>query len=263
MEKEKLPKFNIPFNGNEKLEKLISKVKRDRVLNTLLRMSNINAIDRMGYNDHGPIHIRIIANSALKILRILIKRGVVPSIVKNYGLKNENAEIVVVLAAILHDIGHAVHREGHETLSTLFAASIIDKLLDDIYKKEEEKAIVKFETLHAIYSHESRIIPLTIEGGVMKVADALDMEKGRARIPYQIGSINIHSVSAMAIEKVEILEGKEKPVKIIILMSNPAGIFQVDELLKKKIKTSGIEKMLEVEVRLIKDRKEKLFKEYE
>jgi hypothetical protein len=97
----------------------------------------------------------------------------------------------------------------------------------------------------------------------MKVADALDMEKGRARIPYQIGSINIHSVSAMAVEKVEILEGKEKPVKIIILMSNPAGIFQVDELLKEKIKTSGIEKMLEVEVRLIKDRKEKLFKKYD
>jgi hypothetical protein len=263
MEKEKLQKFNIPFNGNEKLEKLISKVKRDEVLKTLLRMSNINAINRMGYNDHGPIHIRIIANSALKILRILIKRGVAPNVVKNYGLKNEDAEIVVVLAAILHDIGHAVHREGHEVLSTFFAASIIDKLLDDIYKQEEEKAIVKFETLHAIYSHESRIIPLTIEGGVMKVADALDMEKGRARIPYQIGSINIHSVSAMAVEKVEILEGKEKPVKIIILMSNPAGIFQVDELLKEKIKTSGIEKMLEVEVRLIKDRKEKLFKKYD
>lgn len=262
MTKETLPKFNIPFDGNKKLEKLILKVRQDKVLNTLLRMSNINAIDRLGYNDHGPVHIKIIANLALKILRLLTKKMVVPSIVKNYGLKQEDGEIVVVLAAILHDIGHAVHREGHEILSTLFAVPIIDRLIDGIYKKEEEKTILKYEILHTIYSHEPEIKPLTIEAGVVKVADALDMEKGRARIPYQIGRINIHSTSAMAIEKVEILEGKEKPLKIVILMSNPAGIFQVDELLKQKIVTSGIGEMLEVEARLIKDGKEELFKKY-
>lgn len=262
MLKENLPKFNIPFDGNKKLEKLILKVRQDKVLNTLLRMSNINAIDRLGYNDHGPVHIKIIANLALKILRLLTKKGVVPSLVKNYGLKNEDAEIVVVLGSILHDIGHAVHREGHEILSTFFAAPIIDKLLKGIYKKEEEKTLLKYEILQTIYSHEPEIKPLTIEAGVVKVADALDMEKGRARIPYQIGRINIHSTSAMAVEKVEILEGKEKPLKIVILMSNPAGIFQVDELLREKIRTSGIEEMLEVEARLIKEGKEELFKKY-
>jgi metal-dependent HD superfamily phosphatase/phosphodiesterase len=117
--------------------------------------------------------------------------------------------------------------------------------------------------LHAIYSHEPETRPLTIEAGVIKIADALDMEKGRARIPFKIGSINIHSTSAMAIEKVEILEGEKKPIKIIIVMSNPAGIFQVDELLKKKIKTSGIDAMIEVEARLIENGKETIFKKYE
>lgn len=262
MAKEDRPKFNIPFEGNKKLERLILKVKEDRALNTLLRMSNVNAIDRLGYNDHGPVHIKITANLALKILRLLTKKGVVPSLVKNYGLKQEDAEIVVVSGSILHDIGHAIHRRGHEILSTIFAIPIIDELLKDIYEKEEEKTILKFEILQTIYSHEPRIKPLTIEGGVIKVADALDMEKGRARIPYKIGYINIHSVSALAIEKVEIFEGKEKPLKIIILMSNPAGIFQVDELLKAKIMTSGIEEMLEVEVRLIKEGKEEIFKKY-
>ena len=262
MKKESLPKFNIPFEGNKKLEKLISRVGRDKVLNTLLRMSNINAIDRLGYNDHGPVHIKIIANLGLKIIRLFSKKRIVPSIVKNYGLKNEDAEIVVVLAAILHDIGHAVHRERHETLSTLFALPIIDNLLGGIYKKVEEKTIIKYETLQAIYSHEPEIKPLTIEAGVVKVADALDMEKGRARIPYQIGRINIHSTSAMAIEKVEVMEGKEKPLRIVILMSNPAGIFQIDELLKEKIRTSGIEKMLEVEAKILKEGKEEIFKKY-
>lgn len=262
MVKENLPKFNIPFEGNKKLEKLILKVRKDKALNTLLKMSNINAIDRLGYNDHGPVHIKIISNIALKILRTLIRRGVIPSVVRNYGLKQEDAEIIVVSGAILHDIGHSVHREGHEILSTLFAFPIIDNLIGGIYRKEEEKTVVKYEILHTIFSHEPEVKPLTIEAGVVKVADALDMEKGRARIPYRSGSVNVHSVSALAIERVEVFAGKEKPLKIIILMSNPAGIFQVDELLKEKIKTSGIEEMLEVEARLIKDGREEIFKKY-
>ena len=257
-----MSEFHIPFNGNKKLKTLISKIKEDREIEALLKMSNITAIDRLGYNDHGPTHVKIVANSSLRILRLLIKRGISPSIVKNYNLENEDAEIVVVLAAVLHDIGHAIQRDGHELLSTIHAGPIIDRLLNGIYP-EQEKIIVKFETLHVIYSHEPNIIPLTLEGGVMKIADALDMEKGRARVPYQIGSVGIHSLSATAIDKVEIFGGKERPVKIVILMSNPAGIFQVDELLKEKIKTSGIAKMLSVEAKLIENGKEKTLKKFE
>jgi len=257
-------KFNIPCNGNQKLKTQILRVTEDVELNTLLKMSNITAIDRLGYNDHGPTHIKIVANSALRILRLLTKKGIVPNIVKDYKdykFQNEDAEIIVVLSAILHDIGHAVHRERHELLSAIFSEKIIDRLLDGLYKKEE-KAIVKFETIHSIYSHEPNIRPTTLEGGIMKVADALDMEKGRARIPYQIGNVNIHSLSAMAIEKVEIFEGKERPVKIVIYMSNPAGIFQVDELLKQKVKTSGIAQFLIIEAKLLKKGQGKILKSF-
>jgi len=251
--------FNIPCGENKKLATVIERVKNDEEIETLLKMSNVTAIDRMGYNDHGATHVRIVANSALYMLRILIKKGVIPSIVKDYELTNEDAELVIVLASILHDLGHAIHRQGHEVMSTVFAAPIIERLLEGIYEGPE-KTIVKFEILHIIYSHEPNVTPLTIEGGVMKVADALDMEKGRARIPYQIGSVNIHSVSAMAIEKVEIKEGEERPIKVIIHMSNPAGIFQVDELLREKMKTSGVEKFFTIEAMLRQDGEEKLLK---
>ena len=255
--------FNIPLEGNKKLETLISQVKKNSELETLLKMSNITAIDRLGYNDHGPTHIKIVANSSLRILRILIKHNITPSVVKDYKLQNEDAEVIVVLAAILHDIGHAIHRKKHELLSTVFAAPIIDKLIENIYTGKE-RTIVKFETLHTIYCHEANTIPLTIEGGVMKIADALDMEKGRARIPYQIGSVNIHSMSAIAIEKVRILDGTgtERPIKIVIYMSDSAGIFQIDELLKEKIKTSGIAKLIEVEAILVENGTEKVLKEF-
>jgi len=94
--------------------------------------------------------------------------------------------------------------------------------------------------LHAMATHRTDLQPLTLEAGVVRVADALDMEKGRARIPFRSGSVNIHSVSALAIDKVRITKGEERPIKVEIWMNNSAGIFQIDELLKEKIERSTI-----------------------
>ena len=92
--------------------------------------------------------------------------------------------------------------------------------------------------------------PLTLEAGVVRVADALDMAKGRSRIPFEAGVVNIHSLSATAIDSVRIAPGETKPIRIAIHMNNSAGIFQVDELLKEKLKGSGLEPHIEVEATL-------------
>lgn len=252
-----MSEFSVPYENNEKLKILVNRIKNDVELNTLWKASNIIAIDRLGYNDHGPVHVKIVANLALRMLRILINKGIVPGVVKNYGLKNEDAEIIVTLASALHDIGHAIHRTEHEDNSLVLAVPIIDRLLEGIYE-EEEKTIIKAETLHAIFSHRANIIPLTIEAGIVKIADALDMEEGRARIPFKIGKINIHSVSALAIKEVSVMEGDKKPLKIRIKMRNSAGIFQVDELLKNKIETSGIKDLIEVVAEVVGQEEEKI-----
>jgi len=109
--------FNIPYKNNLKLKKIINKIKKNKKLQTYWKCSNIMAIDRMGYTDHGPTHIKIVANLALKLLRILINENIEPSIVNNYGLKNDDAEVVVVLGSIFHDIGMIVIREDHEKYS--------------------------------------------------------------------------------------------------------------------------------------------------
>ena len=252
-----MSEFSVPYENNEKLKILVNRIKNDVELNTLWKASNIIAIDRLGYNDHGPVHVKIVANLALRMLRILINKGIVPGVVKNYGMKNYDAEIIVTLASALHDIGHAIHRTEHEDNSLVLAVPIIDRLLEGIYE-EEEKTIIKAETLHAIFSHRANIIPLTIEAGIVKIADALDMEEGRARIPFKIGKINIHSVSALAIKEVSVMEGDKKPLKIRIKMRNSAGIFQVDELLKNKIETSGIKDLIEVVAEVVGQEEEKI-----
>lgn len=254
--------FNIPFRDNLKLKQVIDCVKRDVKLQTLWKCANIMAIDRMGFTDHGPTHVKIVANSALKLLRILIDNKVVPSIVKNYGMKNEDAEVVVVLGSIFHDLGMAVAREGHELYGALLASRSIEKYLQQIYS-EEEHTIICSEVLHAIVSHEEPRRPLTIEAGIVRIADALDMEKGRARIPFQAGKVDIHSVSALSIEKVDIHEGEKTPVTIKITMSNSAGIFQIDELLKPRIKNSGLENYIHVVAEITQEKETKILEKFE
>jgi metal-dependent HD superfamily phosphatase/phosphodiesterase len=110
-----------------------------------------------------------------------------------------------------------------------------------------QRALVRSEILHAIISHRADGRPMTLEAGIVRVADALDMTAGRSRIPFEQGQVNIHSLSAASIELIEILMGKEKPIHIKVKMSNSAGVFQLDELLKKKLKGSGLESYVEVE----------------
>jgi metal-dependent HD superfamily phosphatase/phosphodiesterase len=254
--------FNIPFRGNAKLKHVIDSVKKDTRLHTFWKCANVMAIERMGYTDHGPTHIKIVANLALKLLRILVDRQVKPSIVRNYGMKNEDAEVVVVLGSIFHDLGMIVMRNDHEKYSAFVALEFIEKYLALVYS-EEERAIICSEVLHAIVAHEQPNKPLTVEAGIVSIADALDMEAGRARIPFKSGKIDIHAVSALSIEKVEIAEGETKPIIIRIMMSNSAGVFQIDELLKPRIETSGLREYIHVVAEITGEKERKIIDKFE
>jgi uncharacterized protein len=237
--------FGVPCRDNTKLTQIVARIGADIELQTMWRCANVNAIDRSGISDHGPVHIQVVANIALRLMRMLLSAGVQPSIVANYEMANDDAEVVVVLAAAMHDLGMIVHRDDHEQLSVALAAARLPTLLQGIYDLEHA-TIVTAETLHAIFAHQSETRCLTVEAGVAKVADALDMTKGRSRIPFEAGRVNIHSLSAASIEKVSLRKGQKKPILIEISMSNSAGIFQVDELLKYKLRSSGIEQYIEV-----------------
>lgn len=241
--------FEVPVQGNIKLSSIVDRMNSDEEVKALWKASNINAIDRLGFSDHGSTHVRIVARNALKMLRLLMDAGHQPGVVKNYAMTKEDAEVVVVLASAMHDIGLSVHRENHEEFSIMLSPPILRRLLQGLYD-EPNLTFMMAETQHAMISHHEGFVPYTIEGGVVRVADALDMEKGRARIPFASGSVNIHSVSALAIDKVRVGKGSERPIQIDILMNNSAGIFQVDELLKEKIARSGLRDLITVEVKV-------------
>ncbi len=237
--------IRVPARHNTRLQRILDRINQDDELYMLWRCANINAVDRLGMSDHGPVHVHIVANIALKLLRLLVARGVQPSIIAEHALTINDAEVVVVLGALLHDIGMAIHRDDHERFSLFLAAPKLRELLDGIYDVAARTVII-VETLHAIIAHRSDGHPLTLEAGVVRVADALDMAKGRSRIAFEAGKVNIHSLSAAAIDRIEIQTGELKPVRIAVSMLNSAGVFQLDALLKEKLQGSGLEPHVEV-----------------
>jgi metal-dependent HD superfamily phosphatase/phosphodiesterase len=229
-----------------KVDQMFRLMESDVEVQNTLRMSNVMAVERMKYNDHGPVHAKISAGAALEIFDLLTHE-VQPTTVKNNICSPEDAKVVVLCGSYLHDLGNSIHRVNHQFSSCIIANPILDRLLRKVYSEDAGLVVrLKSEILHAIFSHEEDVMCLSIEAGAAKVADGTDMAKGRTRIPYRTGKVDIHSLSAWSITKVEIEKGKQKPVQILVNMNNPSGVFQIEEVLEKKIQTSGIEHLVDV-----------------
>ena len=254
-------RINVPVRGNRKLRALIDRVNEDTKLKAWWHVANVNAVARMEINDHSWVHIQIVANIALKMLRQLTKHHVEPSVVRDYGMTADDAEVVVTLAALLHCVGMSIHRHGHEDFSLFLAEPKLQELLDKIYE-EPTRTVIVSEVLQAIISHRADGQPLTIEAGLIRVADALDMAKGRSRVPFERGRVSMHSLSAAAIEDVTITDGEEKPIAIEIRMNNSSGIFQIDGLLKAKLRGSGLEPYVEVVAHIDTETEQRLVRTY-
>ena len=182
------------------------------------------------------------------------------SVCKDYKLSVDHAEVIILLASLFHDLGMSIHRHSHEEYSLFLSNNLLHEILD--FLPISERTIIISEVLHAIISHRSDGKPLKIEAGIVRVADALDMSEGRTRFPYDEDKMDIHSVSALAIDEIVIKAGRKLPVQIDISINHTAGIFQVDELLKKKVIGSGIGKYLEIKIYIDKGEGKHLFKDF-
>lgn len=215
----------------------------------LLRMSNVMAVTRLRYNDHGPVHARIVAGSALEIFDLLVKGGVQPTTIRdNIVTSIEESMLIVLLAAYLHDIGNSIHRDEHELHGYVLAKDILNRILPELIDSRHRMYSIRQEILHVIYSTDYNVRCLTVEAGVVKIADGTDMAEGRARVPYRLGKIDMHSVSALSVKRVDIEKGEARPVRINVYMTDKAGLFQVLEVLMPKIYTSNIGKFFEIAV---------------
>jgi metal-dependent HD superfamily phosphatase/phosphodiesterase len=251
-------RIRAPTRGNRRLERFLEAVNADSHVKALWHVSAVNASRRLGLTDHSWVHIQIVLNIGLRLARLLFRRGISPSVTTDYGMSDHDAEVVIAAACLFHCVGMSIHREDHERYSLFLTADRLGSLLEGVYEEPEQTVIVS-EAMHAIIGHRSKGgEPFTVEAGIVRVADALDMARGRSRMEFEAGRLDIHSISAYAIEDVKISPGQDRAVRVEIAMSNSAGIYQVDELLANKLRGSGLEEHIEVIARIDAEHEKRL-----
>jgi uncharacterized protein len=198
-------------------------------------MADYMAVAKLHFNDHGEVHHKVVATFAAGLLQLLVEGGVQPDVVTSGAGELDDAFLAVTAASLLHDIGNQVHRDGHMEMSTILSIPILDRLMPQVYPETEQRIEVRGFILHAIRTHDIDLRPLTLEASVVAVADACDMTKGRSRYALDMGSISIHTIGGVSIERVTLEKGRTKPVRVRVDLVNSAGVFPVEEYLLPKI----------------------------
>ncbi|OGS45204.1 MAG: hypothetical protein A3K76_07020 [Euryarchaeota archaeon RBG_13_57_23] len=227
--------------------KLFQMLEDDEETNTLLSLANYIAVRKLGYNDHGPIHARIVTANGVRLLQIILEsKDLAIDSITGLSMSEDDAYLIVVAGCFLHDIGNAVHREEHEMFSVMFGKGILERLLPALYPETGKRTAILGQILHTLYAHDVGENALTIESAVIVIADGCDITKGRGRLSYDLGKHDIHSVSALSIESVDIHKGKTKMIEIHVVMSNSAGIYQLQETLGNKVAKSPLSDYVEI-----------------
>ncbi len=251
--KEKLVETKIleRISKYESCTKLVNFLLNDEELNEMQDYANTVSIKRLGFNDHGPVHMRQVAKNAIKMLQILNTAGIKTSLEAEEIGTFEDSLCAVFMAGIAHDLGMMAGRQAHEQMSVIFAAPIIERALmhtfpDDIKKR----VIIKALTMESIVGHMTQKKIHSLEAGIILIADGCDMTKGRARIPLAMHNSprvgDIHIYSANAIKRVSICTGLNKPIRIDVKMGSEVGFFQIEEVLLPKVNSSPAKQYVEV-----------------
>ncbi|MBS6602372.1 MAG: hypothetical protein KH301_01265 [Brachyspira sp.] len=239
------------LENNHNCLKLVNYLFADEELQEMQEYANNVSIKRLGFNDHGPVHMRQVAGNAIKMLNILQESGIKTSLETEEIGTFEDSMCAVIIAGLMHDLGMMIGRQGHEDMSAILAQPLIDRALMHVFPEDlHKRVVIKSLATEAIVGHMSSHKIHSIEAGILLIADGCDMTKGRARIPLSINTTpkvgDIHKYSANAINRIGIHHGQKKPIKIEIEMSSDVGFFQIEEVLLTKINASPAKEYVEL-----------------
>lgn len=244
-------KIQRKLEKSPKCLELVNYLFADEELQEMQDYANTVSIKRLGYNDHGPVHMRQVVGNAIKMLNILHDSNIKTSLEAEETGTFEDSMCAVILAGLMHDLGMMIGRQGHEDMSAILAQPLIERALKHIFPDNlHKRVIIKSLATEAIIGHMSTTKIHSIEAGIILIADGCDMTKGRARIPMSINKTprvgDIHKYSANAINRIGIHHGERKPIKIDVEMSGDVGFFQVEEVLLTKIDSSPAKQYVEL-----------------
>ncbi len=240
-------------DGDDLPRRLVDAMLNNSEIKAIHDYANTVSISRLGLNDHGPVHMKIVCRNALKMLCLLHEEGVKTNLEKENVGTFADSMAAVIIASLMHDTGMTISREDHELYSGIVSYGIITDLLKQVLPEDKDlgrRTIIRSMAMEGIIGHMATHPIHSIEAGLILIADGCDMTKGRARITLEISSKpaegDIHKYSAHSIECLRISKGEERPLKIEVKMKSEVGFFQVEEVLIPKLQSSPAKHLIEL-----------------
>ena len=190
----------------------------DTEIQAVQDFANKVSITRLGFNDHGPVHMRTVCHNALRMLKLLYNAGIPTSLQREQVGSFDDSVTAVALASFCHDFGMTIGRQDHELYSGILAYNIIDRILQKNLPDERDlmrRVVIRSTAMEGILGHMGTRKIHSIEAGIILIADGCDMTKGR-------------------------------PIQIVVQMSAEVGFFQIEEVLLPKINSSPAKEYIEL-----------------
>lgn len=144
-------------------------VQKDAEVRTFILKSQ-QMLSAIGYTEHGLRHVGLVAQRSMKMMAAL-------------GFSERRVELVGI-AALLHDMGNLVNREGHGQTSALLAYQMLTRMgmpADEIT-----------EVMAAIGNHEEQIgYPVNDVSAALILADKSDVHRSRV-YNRDVATFDIH-----------------------------------------------------------------------
>jgi len=137
-----------------KANEVANLVFNDEEIHCYQELANTVSIKRLGFNDHGPVHMRKVTLNAMRMFNILMDAKIQPNLVKEEIGNEEDSRIAVLLAAFLHDIGMSIGRQSHEISSFILANNILERILKTAFPGQLTRQIaVKTTALESVIAN--------------------------------------------------------------------------------------------------------------
>lgn len=223
--------FSVPARHNARLQAVVQRLAADEELRHLWHCAQINAVERVGLGGSGDVHARIVANAALRLLRLLREAGLVPGGTAQHHLSGDEVEVVVVLAAALHDLGLAVspHEPGPAGLMLARAKGL--EVLDGLYPSGRRTVLVA-EMLQVLSSQPAPRRCLTLEASVLRLADALDLAHER----HGLAAGGAGRSGPVGVDEVAIVPAGRSGARVVILLRAAADLAALEAHLRQALR---------------------------
>ena len=112
--------------------KIANLLLEDAEIQHLQEYANVVSIKRLGFNDHGPVHMRTVALNALTMAQLMHRAGIPLSLEADDAGTFDDSQVALLLGGMLHDIGMSVGRADHEHAGVELALPIMDRVLREV-----------------------------------------------------------------------------------------------------------------------------------